>query len=437
MFTDKTHLPETVRSLRSGREIPITHAERCCDRTTAVEDEIHALVPEEDRWQRLQKQAHECETDASNMIDKPPLYGVPVGIKDIFHVDGIATNAGSDLPSEVLAGPESVAWKRLRTAGAVPFAKTVTTEFAYFEPGPTRNPHDTHRTPGGSSSGSAAAVAAGFCPLALGTQTIGSIVRPAAFCGVIGFKPTYNRVPTEGVLPLAPSLDHVGLFTQNIEGLALAASVVCDDWAVLPDPVDRPTLGVPADAYLDQADETGRTHFEHHLSDLAAAGYEVVRTDILNDIDTVNDQHNRLMAAEAALCHRKNGWYPDYRDRYAESTLELIEEGESVPTAEVATGRMARITLRAEIESAMADNGIDMWVSPAATGPAPEGIESTGDPAMNLPWTNTGMPALTLPVARTDAGLPLGLQCVSATDADESLLIWAALIAEDLGTIVD
>lgn len=435
MLTGEAPLIETVHALRSGRETPTTYVEHCRDRATAVEDEIHALVPETDRWHRLRRQARERTADAPNRADRPPLYGVPVGIKDIFHVDGIVTRAGSNLPPDALAGPESVAWNRLRAAGAVPFAKTVTTEFAYFESGPTRNPHDTNRTPGGSSSGSAAAVAAGLCPLALGTQTIGSVLRPAAFCGVIGVKPTYGRVPIEEVLPLAPSLDHVGFFTQDIEGAVLTAAVLCDDWAILPDPMERPTLGVPADAYLDQADETARTQFEHHLDDLTAAGYDVIRTAIFEHIDAVNDRHNRLMAAEAALSHRENGWYPDYRDRYAESTLELIEEGDSVPTAEVATGRNARIALRAEVEATMADEGIDLWVSPAATGPAPEGIESTGDPAMNLPWTNTGMPALTLPVDRTDAGLPLGLQCAAAAFADEDLLEWATLLAEDLGTI--
>lgn len=428
-------LGEGVTDLYNGERDVTDYVGELYEQIDSLESDVRAWVggPKRPEWAMAEAAAiAERYPEPKN---RPLLYGVPVGIKDIFHVDGLPTQAGADLPPGELANRQATVVASLRGAGALILGKTVTTEFAYFEPGPTRNPHNPAHTPGGSSSGSAAAVAAGMCPLALGTQTIGSVVRPAAFCGVVGVKPTYGRVPIEGVLPLAPSLDHVGFFTQDIRGATLAAAVLCDDWTALPDSVERPTLGVPADAYLNQTDQTGRTHFEHHLEGLTTAGYDVIRTEVFEDIDEINDRHNRLMAAEAALSHRENGWYPDYRDRYAKSTLELIEEGESVPTAEVATGRTARIALRTEVEATMADEGIDVWVSPAATGPAPEGIESTGDPAMNLPWTNTGMPALTLPIDRTDAGLPLGLQCAAATDADEDLLNWATLLAEDLGVI--
>ena len=154
---------------------------------------------------------------------------MPVGVKDIFHAAGFETRAGSQLPPELLTGPEADAVGRLRAAGCLILGKTVTTEFAYYEPEPTRNPHNLAHTPGGSSSGSAAAVAAGLAPLALGTQTIGSVIRPAAFCGIVGFKPSYGRISPEGLIFFSPSLDHVGLFTQDVAGMSLAAAVLCEN----------------------------------------------------------------------------------------------------------------------------------------------------------------------------------------------------------------
>ncbi|WP_227356136.1 amidase [Haladaptatus salinisoli] len=438
MFVGNAQLTEAIHALRSGCETPTTYVEDCRDRVEAIEDDICALVPEANRWERLQRQTREREANSrSDPTSRPPLYGIPVGIKDIFRVDGMPTRAGSDLPLSALAGRESVAWHRLREAGAIPFGKTVTTEFAYFDPGPTRNPHDANRTPGGSSSGSAALVAAGGCPLALGTQTIGSVIRPAAFCGIVGFKPTFGRIPIDGVIPLSPSLDHVGFFTQTIADAALPAAILCDNWRTLPDPVERPTLGVPADAYLNQAGETGQSHFERHLNDLSDSGYSVIKTDLFADIGGINSRHNRLMAAEAALVHQENEWYPAYQDRYAEKTRDLIEEGREVSIKEVAAGRADRANLRTELRTKMAETDIDVWISPAAPGPAPKGIDSTGDPIMNLPWTNAGVPTVTLPVDQTDAGLPLGLQCAAAPNADEELLGWATTLADDLGTITE
>src|SRR5439155_19212153 len=164
--------------------------------------------------------------------------------KDIMRVDGLPTTGGSRLPPEALAGPESACVTGLRQAGALILGKTVSTEFAYFGPGPTRNPHNPAHTPGGSSSGSAAGVAAGLCPLALGTQTVGSIIRPAAFCGVVGFKPSHNRISTAGVIPLSVSVDHIGIFAANVAGIALTASVLAQDWRAERS-ARQPVLGVP------------------------------------------------------------------------------------------------------------------------------------------------------------------------------------------------
>src|SRR5262249_2824459 len=160
----------------------------------------------------------------------PSLYGVLIGVKDIFRATGFPTRAGSRLPPELLAGDEASCVTLLKSRGALILGKTVTAEFAYIDPGPTRNPYNLDHTPGGSSSGSAAAVAAGYCSLALGTQTIGSVIRPASYCGIVGFKPSYDRIPTDGVIHVSKALDHVGLLMQDVPGMALAASILCREW---------------------------------------------------------------------------------------------------------------------------------------------------------------------------------------------------------------
>jgi len=417
-----------VPQLRSGELGVDVYLESVREHHDAVEGKIQSFVSEPGRWDRVDAATSRLEEQYAHADRRPALYGVPVGVKDIFHVDGLATRAGSSLPPEELAGPQAATVTALRDAGAVVLGKTVTTEFAFYDPGPTRNPHDTDHTPGGSSSGSAAAVAAGLCPLALGTQTIGSITRPAAFCGVVGVKPSYGRIPIDGVLPLSTSVDHVGFFTQDVPSARLAAPTLYDEYR----PVEvqsEPTLGVPDGPYLEQAEPAALGRYHDQVDRLEAAGYEVVRTELFGNIDAVNDRHNRLAAAETALSH--NEWYPAYGDRYGPELAGLIEEGLDVPAREIGEARAGRRQLRETVEEVMNDHGIDVWVCPSAPGPAPEGIDSTGDPVMNLPWTHSGLPTVTVPAGTLD-GLPLGLQCGARYQDDERLLAWADGIAAAL-----
>lgn len=423
-------LARTVEALRTGDRPLEDYLDTLADRTASVEPEIQALLDEPGRWDRLATEAAALESTHPEVPARPALYGVPVGVKDIFHVDGFETRAGSDLPPEALSGPQAESVTRLREAGALVLGKTHTTEFAYFEPGPTRNPHNPEHTPGGSSSGSAAAVAAGECPLALGTQTVGSVIRPAAFCGIVGFKPTRGRIPTDGVIPFSTSVDHVGFFTQDLAGANLAAAVLCDGWRVLPEPDERPVIGVPEGPYLDQAEDVGRDRFEDAVTALSDAGFDVRRVAVLEDIAAVNDRHDDLTAADLALVH--HDWYEQYGDRYSETTAELIRHGREVPTQRLAAARASRDALRRDLEAAMDEHGIDVWISPAAPGPAPEGIDTTGDPVMNLPWTHAGVPAVTVPAGWV-GDLPLGLQITARHMADERLLAWAAEIAPFVG----
>lgn len=422
-------LATTATALRSDQLNIHAYIDELCNRIDAVEPNIQALLPESGRRERLHGEAEILREHFPREESRPPLYGVPVGVKDIFRVNGFPTRAGSDLPAEEFVGPEAECVTVLRKAGALILGKTVSTEFAYFEPGPTRNPHNLKHTPGGSSSGSAAAVAAGLCPLALGTQTIGSIIRPAAFCGVVGFKPSYGRISTTGVVPYAVSLDTVGYLTQDIAGIALVAPVLCQQWQPMPDqPVQKlPVLGVPDGPYIAQASSEGLAAFEQQLTLLEQAGYTVRRVEAMMNIEEVNRKHVRLSFAELALVHAS--WFTHYAHLYRPRTALAIREGQSIQVTELAEARAGQQILRDELALLMANNDIDIWVSPAAPGPAPEGITTTGSAMMNLPWTYAGLPVVSLPARKTAHGLPFGLQCAGAFMADEQLVEWVKPIA--------
>jgi Asp-tRNA(Asn)/Glu-tRNA(Gln) amidotransferase A subunit family amidase len=413
-----------------------------------VDPEIHAFVEEPGRWQRLAEAVAGLRARWPEASKRPALYGVPVGVKDVFHAAGLPTRAGSRLPLEALAESpfeeEAACVARLRAAGALVAGKTVTTELAYFAPGPTENPRARGRTPGGSSSGSAAAVAAGLCPVALGTQTIGSICRPAAFCAVVGLKPSYGRVPAGGLIPLAPSLDHVGVLAADVAWARRAAAVLCDGWredtapaepagsaergasGEPPAPGRRPVLAVPVGPYLEPLEPAGREGFEAARRRLADAGWTVREVPVLADFAALAARHRLLMAAEAAAVHAVR--YERHRDLLRPKTVELIERGRAAGPEEVEAARAGRGELRRRLEDAMAAEGIDLWLSPAAPGPPPEGLAGTGDATMNLPWTHAGLPTVALPAGTTPEGLPLGIQLTARSGADEELLAWAAVL---------
>jgi Asp-tRNA(Asn)/Glu-tRNA(Gln) amidotransferase A subunit family amidase len=419
-----------ARSLRIGDRDPEEYAEQLRRRVRTVDPNIRALVDEPNRWERVTADLATIRDRYPERGDRPSLYGIPVGVKDIFRVEGLETRAGSDVSPGELAGDEAPVVTALTEAGAIVLGKTVTTEFAYLSPGPTRNPHDREHTPGGSSSGSAAAVAAGFCPLALGSQTIGSVIRPAAYCGVVGVKPTYGRLPTDGVFPLAPSVDHVGYFVNDVQGAALAAGVLYPDWIAEDEPPELNRIGVVDGPYLDQAASRSREQFESHVDRLTEAGYETVRTTVFPNIEDVNERHETLVAGEAALSHDE--LFPRYGDDYDQETADLIRDGREIATGELATARTGRAALREQIHATMDDRELDLIVSPATPDSAPAGIDSTGDPVMNLPWTHAGMPTATLPASKTDAGLPMGLQCATRFGFDEWLLSWCRDVAHAL-----
>ncbi|MCI0552279.1 MAG: amidase [Anaerolineae bacterium] len=419
----------SIEDMRSGQLLLPDFLAQAEARFLERESTVLACIPEEDRFTRLHEDADTLVLSYPDLIQRPLLFGALVGVKDIFQVEGFVTQAGSRLPTDVLQGQEAKSVTRLKERGALIFGKTVTTEFAYFFPGPTRNPHNPEHTPGGSSSGSAAAVAAGFCHLALGTQTIGSIIRPAAFCGVVGFKPTYDRISREGVIPLSPSLDHIGFFTADVDTARRVASVLIDDWKQ--ERIERkPTLGIPEGPYLDSASDEARAWFNTICDSLAQAGYELRHVPVMNNFQEVRNRHDVIMSAEAAQVHAK--WFDKHVDLYSPKFTELIKRGQAISDTQLQDALKARDDFRSQVTGVMNDNNIDLWICPPTIGTAPKGLDSTGDPVMNLPWTQIGFPAINLPSGKTSEGLPMGFQVVGKWNGDEALLAWA----EDLEKVV-
>jgi Asp-tRNA(Asn)/Glu-tRNA(Gln) amidotransferase A subunit family amidase len=412
-----------IEDLRSGHMLLPDFLAQLEARFMQHEPSIEALIPDEKRFERLYDEAAALVLAYPDLIKRPLMFGAPIGVKDIFHVEGFRTQAGSKLPSDLFQGEEARSVYRLLEAGALFFGKTVTTEFAYFSPGPTRNPHNPEHTPGGSSSGSAAAVAAGFCHLALGTQTIGSIIRPASFCGVVGMKPTYDRISREGVIPLSPSLDHVGFFVPDAESAVDAARVLYVDWDEPLEPLKKPRLGIPEGPYAESVSTESRAHFENVYKQIENAGYEILHLQTMPDFAEIRARHDVILAAEAAQVHA--GWFGQHGSLYSPKFAELIHRGQQIGATQFQDALAGRDNFRADMRRIFLDHNIDLWISPSTIGPAPRGLESTGDPVMNLPWTQAGLPAINLPAGKSADGLPLGLQVVGNWYKDESLLFWA------------
>lgn len=422
-----------INDLRSGVMTLPEFLSQVEARFAEKESSIHAFVPEEDPFARIHQDAETLLFTYPDAIKRPVLFGAVAGVKDIFHVDGLPTQAGSKLPVEILQGKEAESVTRLKGAGALILGKTVTTEFAYFSPGPTRNPHNLEHTPGGSSSGSAAAVAAGLCHVALGTQTIGSIIRPASFCGVVGLKPTYERISRQGVIPLSPSLDHVGFFTADVETATQTARVLYKDWNEPTQPRKKPRLGIPDGPYLQSASKERLSQFDEIRTALEQAGYEIHAISLMPEFADISARNQVILSAEAARVHAD--WFKQYANLYSAKFTELIQRGQQVSDEQLQNALTAREDFRAEIRRTFLDHNIDLWICPATVGPAPGGLDSTGDPVMNLPWTQAGLPALNLPAGKSPEGLPLGLQVVGNWYKDESLLFWAKELEKVLATL--
>jgi Asp-tRNA(Asn)/Glu-tRNA(Gln) amidotransferase A subunit family amidase len=307
----------------------------------------------------------------------------------------------------------------LRRAGGLVLGKTVTTELAFYAPGKTRNPHDTARTPGGSSSGSAAAVAARMVPAALGTQTAGSLIRPASYCGVVAMKPTHGLLPLDGVSPLAPSLDTLGLLVRSAADLPLLLSALGAP-VVMPVAPARVRIGLCRTEAWDDAFPASRAAVERAARVLAGAGAEVVEVD--EPFTGLSSAQRTVMAAEAS---RALGPLREaHRERLSPQILALLAEGDAVSPPTLAEARAAAEVGRNRLGALL--ERLDALLAPSAPGEAPEGLGSTGDPSQNRIWTLLGAPCIQLPAGRGPMGLPVGVQLVGSPGGDAALCAVAA-----------
>jgi aspartyl-tRNA(Asn)/glutamyl-tRNA(Gln) amidotransferase subunit A len=345
-----------------------------------------------------------------------PLHGVPVVLKDVIDTAGIPTENGTPLDRGRVPTEDAVVVRRLKAAGAIILGKAVTAELAYFTPGPTRNPHDPGHTPGGSSSGSAAAVGAGLAPLALGTQTAGSTIRPASFCGIVGYKPTVGAIDTSGILQQSHTLDTVGLFARTVADVALLAACLSDtgdpDGASGP---DVPRIAVPDLPFADRADPQTRAMIADLVARLGAVCAPMRLPEGFGEGPAIRDVVNAVEMAEHYAEYDRRG-----RDRLSEPIRQTMERGRATPAADYAHALAVRDRLARDFDAAL--DGFDAALVPAAPGPAPAGLGRTGDPIFNGVWTLLGTPAVTVPAFRAENGLPVGVQLVGRRGDDARVL---------------
>jgi Asp-tRNA(Asn)/Glu-tRNA(Gln) amidotransferase A subunit family amidase len=361
-----------------------------------------------------------------------PLHGIPIGIKDIIDTQDMPTGCGSPIYRDRRAAWDAACVALLRAAGAVILGKTVTTEFAYFQPGKTANPHDPRHTPGGSSSGSAAAVADRMVPAALGTQTAGSIIRPAAFCGVVGYKPTFGSFSLAGVKPFSPSLDTLGVFARTVEDLPLLRRGLLGAEERIPAPA-APRIGLCRTAHWSVAEPAAQHALEQAATQLAAAGAIVTETEGTADFGAVTEAQKTIMAFEAARSYASELFF--HNAAVSAKLRELAAAGIACPVADYHRALSLAEDARRKLDDHF--RNLDVLVAPSAAGEAPEGLGATGDPLFNRAWTLLHVPTLTLPVFKGPSGLPVGIQLVGRRGDDARLFAAAAWIARNCGAVAD
>jgi aspartyl-tRNA(Asn)/glutamyl-tRNA(Gln) amidotransferase subunit A len=407
-----------AQAIREGRLSPVALVEACLARIRALDGELRAWVHLDEAGALARAREREGEARAGRFVG--PLHGVPVGIKDIMDVAGMPSTAGARAWAHRRPSTDATCVARLRAAGAIVLGKTVTTEFAYRDPSPTRNPWNRGHTPGGSSAGSGAAVASRMIPLALGSQTVGSVLRPAAYCGVVGFKGTHGLVPVDGVVPLAWSLDHVGVFARAVEDVALALGVLIDR-AIEPVSIPRPRLAL-APAALAAAEPATAAHVRAVADRFAAAGAEIVSVTLPPSYAIGREASAIVLEVEAAAYHEEA--FAAHGGEYGPEMGALIQAGLKRGATEYARANQRRLAFRDEIMPLLAAH--DALIMPTAPAPAPPGLASTGDGSFCAPWSNAGVPAITLPSGLAPSGLPYAIQLVQAAGASLRLLAVAA-----------
>jgi len=415
--------------LRKGRTSCVEILNGCFAQIDEWESKVHAWVVL-DREGSLQH-ARELDEELKAGKDRGPLHGIPIGIKDIIDVAGLPTACGSKRWAGKIATFDADAVAKLREAGAVIMGKTVTTPYAWIDPPITRNPWNLERTPGGSSSGSAAAVATGMCLGAIGSQTGGSITRPASFCGVAGMKPSRLAVyQTCGLFPMASSLDHIGPIARTVGDLRLLFAEILSGWKSIRKELQEgrsvseglPRIGRLRGFFDRRAEPVVKSAFDEAVRTLAAQGAEVVELDDPVDFEQILKDHRRVMAAEAAGVH--SNWLDEFPEDYPVRIRDLILEGRSLTALEYLQAKDRMGSVRESIYAASGCEKLDALITPATVTTAPD-PSTTGDPAFNSPWSYTNDPTVSFPIGLAPDGLPVAIQLIGGFSFDQELLLAA------------
>lgn len=430
----RANLATVHQQLRRGTIRPIELVDKCLQRIERLESRIKAWVLVDAAGARQAAEALGEELTQGRM--RGPLHGIPIGIKDVFDVAGWPTKAGSPLRAEHIAGDDATLVARLRAAGAIFLGKTVTTEYACFDPSPTKNPWNLAHTPGGSSSGSAAAVALGMCLAAIGSQTGGSITRPASYCGVAGMKPTFGLLDLAGAVPVSYHLDHAGPIARTVGDLAAMLQVLTTPTAEegLPAPEARtdylhvadgarmPKLGVIEPFFMERCDDQVRRETQRALDRIRQGGAQILKVAPPTSYADLLPLHRRIMAVEAAAYHRQA--FEAQRKAYGQHIAALVEEGLKTPAWEYAAAIRHLEWYREHAWDGLPE--VDALVTPATPTAAPARLDTTGDPMFNSPWSYAGLPTVSFRCGFTEQTLPLGLQLIGRRGSDASLLTAAA-----------
>ena len=412
-----------AQAIASGAMTSVELTQACLDRIHAREADIGAWTHLDD--EAALAQAHNRDQHAA----QGPLHGVPVGVKDLIDTYDMPTAYGSPIYAGHQPVGDAACVELLRAAGAVILGKTVTTEFAMYTPGKTANPHNQGHTPGGSSSGSAAAVADAMAPLTLGTQTAGSIIRPASFCGVVGYKPTHGTFPVAGIKALSQTLDTLGGFARSVADLALLRSAMLGAPAALEPLTAPPRIGVYRTPQWAEATADTQSALEKAAQQLAEAGADVRDIELPAEYTGLAAAQEAIQGFEGVRCCAYE--LRHHREQLSPRLQELMEAGRQVSYAAYADAMALAERCRRYLDEVF--NTYDALLAPSAPGEAPAGLSATGNPLFNRMWTLMHTPAVNLPRYAGVNGLPVGVQVIGAIGTDDRLLALAAWIHERLG----
>lgn len=448
MISSLPTIAKAAEQIRAGEISPLDLVECCLAQIEQYEDRVHAWVLVD--ADRAREEAERQAAMLREGVDPGPLAGIPIGIKDIIDVAGWPTKAGSPLREGHVAEADARLVQYLRDAGAIILGKTVTTQFASFDPPPTRNPWNQNRTPGGSSSGSAAAVSLGMCMAAIGTQTGGSVIRPASYCGVAGLKPTFGHVSLDGVVPLSMYLDHAGPIARCVKDLSAIyetihrliltrQGVTFDRPSVMPsiarfgiehlgsEPPPR-KFHVIESYFMEQASPEVLATTRLALAKIQDAWSEERSIPLPASFADVHTLHYRIMAYGAAEYHGPS--YTANQSAYAANIAKLIEDGLATSHEDFLAALKHQLRFQSDVDAMLSDGSIAVMPSTSTTAP---NLDTTGDPKFNSPWSYAGVPAITIPCGIAADGLPCGLQLVGARDSEAKLLQAAAWCEERIG----